>query len=178
MEMHNNALLGPEIEMHNNSIVETRDDTAESDMIEVVCSLVGCSSKIAEYLLAKNNWDANKTAEDFFSFKFVPPNDQDECEKITDVRECFGCRLEIAMYLLGTCNWDVDKVLEDVHGLSSMGTKIIIRRRPPPTSMPNSNPGTSDELKIGNVKELIKCSSSVAKYLLENYGWDVDKIVE
>ena len=51
MEMHNNALLGPEIEMHNNSIVETRDDTAESDMIEVVCSLVGCSSKIAEYLL-------------------------------------------------------------------------------------------------------------------------------
>ena len=52
MEMPNNALLGPEIEMHNNSIVETRDDTAESEMIEVVCSLVGCSSKIAEYLLA------------------------------------------------------------------------------------------------------------------------------
>ena len=47
MEMHNNALLGPEIEMHNNSIVDlTKDDTAESDMIEVVGSLVGCSPQI------------------------------------------------------------------------------------------------------------------------------------
>ena len=164
--------------MHNNSIIDlTRDGTAtaDSDMIEVVGSLVGCSPKIAKYLLIKNNWDANKTAEEFYSFENVSVNDPDEYKKTTDVREYFGCKLEVAMYLIGTSNWDVGKVLEDVNGLSSMGGKITSL---PPRSLSNDNPGTSDELKIVNVVELIKCSSSVAKYLLENYGWDVDKVVE
>ena len=159
------------MEMHNTSIVDlTKDDTTESDMIEVVGSLVGCSPQIAKYLLTKSNWDVNKTAEDFFSFEYVPLNDPDEYKKITDVQEYFGCRLETAMYLIGTCNWDVGQVLENVLGSRSIHL--------PPPSLPNDNPGTSDELKIGNVIELIKCSSSVAKYLLENYGWDVDKVVE
>ena len=92
--------------MRNNSIIDlTRDDTADRDMIEIVCSIVGCSPEIAKYLLTKNNWDVNKTAEDFFSFKFVSVDDPDEYKKITDVRDFFGCKIEVAKYLLGTCNW-------------------------------------------------------------------------
>jgi len=158
--------------MDDNAIIDlTRDDTANSDMMKVVNSIVGCSSEISKYLLVKSNWDVNKTAEDFYSFEYVSVNNPEEIEKITAVREYLGCRLEVATYLLGTCNWDIGKVLEEVSESSSLGTTIA-------PHLVSNKPGTSDEFKIESVKDLIKCSSSVAMYLLENYGWDVEKVVE
>ena len=150
--------------MDRNAIIElTRDDTTNSDMINVVNSIVGCSSEISKYLLVKSNWDVNKTAEDFYSFGYVSVDDPEEIEKITAVREYLGCRLEVATYLLGTCNWDIGKVLEE----TIIAPHLVYNK-----------PGTSDEFKIESVKDLIKCSPSVAMYLLENYGWDVEKVVE
>jgi len=158
--------------MDDNAIIDlTRDNTANSDMIEIVNNIVGRSPDISRYLLTKNNWDINKVAEDFYSFGYVPENDTEELEKITAVREYLGCRLEVATYILGKCNWDVGKVLEEVSELSSLGTTIAL-----PSVI--DKPGISDDFKIGSVKELIKCSSSVAMYLLDNFGWDVEKVVE
>ena len=72
--------------MDRNAIIDlTRDDTTNSDMINVVNSIVGCSSEISKYLLVKSNWDVNKTAEDFYSFGYVSVDDPEEIEKITAV---------------------------------------------------------------------------------------------